>query len=211
MSKNKRVILPGITLLCKPCIGARVSPHCSSILQNKEKQDHNTSWNIHLSMYKLCGVDGQSQRNHWSIWPEQMVNLRGFSGFSKRNTQSAGWRQSRQPRAYPSRKWSVMWKRIPSPWLLPVMQTRLSPRKREKNSKLKKAVSGLYILAPPYLPIDDQYFFLNCRYATFPITIWTKSSTNRYSTMSLWFEMIPAFPRIEKTTSEMQMISSPIK
>ena len=42
-----------------------------------------------------------------------------------------------------------MKKRIPSRWLLPVMRTRLSPRKREKNSKLKKAVSGLYILAPP--------------------------------------------------------------
>lgn len=64
MSKIKRVTLPGITLLCKPYIGARVSPHCSSILQCKEKQDHDISRNIHLSMYNHCGADDQFRRKH---------------------------------------------------------------------------------------------------------------------------------------------------
>jgi hypothetical protein len=43
-SKQKRVIRPGITLLCKPCIGAQVAPQRCPILQCKEKHNHDCFW-----------------------------------------------------------------------------------------------------------------------------------------------------------------------
>ena len=80
---------PGITLLCKPCIGARVGPHRCPILQCTEKQDHDTSSIVQLSMYNHPGRGEQSQRNRCSIRPEQVFNFAGFCVHKKRNTHNS--------------------------------------------------------------------------------------------------------------------------